>query len=1395
MTSGLDPAWAEAIAIGKRNAESIERFERFCLNVSVEAHSGGGMVEQQSGLPVGMRSFRCPHAANPSSMGMNLEEVAIEYFEANCRGCAQRRPSVLLGETIEMVADARQAARAAQRQAADDETAAKAAKQAERSRQRARRRAGEQYPAIEQLERIDRLDSADGVADRGDLDWLVRTARLAPEVVADRAVEELAALGGDPEVQWAAREAAQSVLVPLVAAGRLAKADALTIALGNLSEAGGAEAGNLLVSAGDALSAAQVTPAVVRSVVEIAGRRSDPWTRFASMLSGEPVVADPAPLRLCTDRSPDGVIEVIEQMLASARPRRPTGLVDLSGSPVTAGGAALDPKLADRQRSIAAGAAAGLVASESPPHLDRLLAALTSSLEVPDHDRYDAPPSDAIAGAIASGLRRQPAVVGPVLLATAPTMSSAARESLFKGVFRALRANSVPEEVELADEQILIQLVLDRLSGDWGSQVAFDAALCLDDLVRHRPSSLVDRAGELVGLLVVKVTEAHQPPAITTTGDPVLAALERMHLQQVRDTIVDKLRGAVGSLIVAGATGVVDEVFMLLDGDDVPGDPGIDTRATATRLLGKIGALPSRLPEVVPRLYTALLHREGRVRAAAVRSWSDLVGGPLPLPSTLLDLLPDLLLDGATTPALVRLIPRLSLSPERRATLTPIVEKIALGLDRSGIDGVETLLESCLDALWTLAIGLPDNEAESPLSVALIASSRLEPHDLRDLVTWPWPERLANCRLLAERALAVLVSPELVDRFNERDSDVQVVLLGCPYGVGLLPLEDFRPVLELHLPDHPLPAIEVIEVLQRAGRWREAATIASEIVAAIPDDVESGPRRELAGTVALLAETEAAASEGVAAADPNLAVNRSLPPSLSNHITRVLARSDACGVLGMLATPQSATAAGGFAVKLNQSATVISASFDNRDDLVTTRAWRAWAELLVLQAHVLRWDAAVQAAEADADRHLAAARRGAEVLWASITQHSKDPLFAPIRDAIGRLYGLTGAAEIGATASAIAAVPLPLRTISGSRRRRWSEQVPDEKDDALLSTAVGVSRLDGALVTGVQVLRPNVAHQLGLELRLTGWPVAADAIEATFLSVLGDDEVRLPSFRFPRAVPDDDGVYRLSANGSLSISFSLPAGAPPQSFPILARFVGPALDEVIPVAGHAELRIRPFDASTDSLTRRPQLDERIVKMYAVLHEMDVAADDVQAFCRLYTAIVDKVCDLQFDTTYRRGASVTERTFHNDLFDRILADPELGGRVTRGNRAAGGFLDIKHDNVNAELKVARSGVTTVETSLKYLGQPADYAADLGSQLSILVVLDMSRKEAPPGVLENYLGWMHPALIGLEEPEYPSLVGVIIVNANLVRPSGYSRGSGVDAKPVPTPPPPPDDDEAV
>jgi hypothetical protein len=40
-------------------------------------------------------------------------------------------------------------------------------------------------------------------------------------------------------------------------------------------------------------------------------------------------------------------------------------------------------------------------------------------------------------------------------------------------------------------------------------------------------------------------------------------------------------------------------------------------------------------------------------------------------------------------------------------------------------------------------------------------------------------------------------------------------------------------------------------------------------------------------------------------------------------------------------------------------------------------------------------------------------------------------------------------------------------------------------------------------------------------------------------------------------------------------------------------------------------------------------------MYSVLHDMDLNPGDVQAFCRLYTAIVGKAVDLQYERSYMR----------------------------------------------------------------------------------------------------------------------------------------------------------------
>jgi len=93
-------------------------------------------------------------------------------------------------------------------------------------------------------------------------------------------------------------------------------------------------------------------------------------------------------------------------------------------------------------------------------------------------------------------------------------------------------------------------------------------------------------------------------------------------------------------------------------------------------------------------------------------------------------------------------------------------------------------------------------------------------------------------------------------------------------------------------------------------------------------------------------------------------------------------------------------------------------------------------------------------------------------------------------------------------------------------------------------------------------------------------------------------------------------------------------------------------------------------------------------MFAGLDAPTFDTEDVRAFCRFFAACVRAAQTIMFDKTFRRGTRVTEAQFHNELEQKLLADPELGGRLTRRDPVAGGFDDLLHDDVIAELKVSR-----------------------------------------------------------------------------------------------------------
>jgi len=232
--------------------------------------------------------------------------------------------------------------------------------------------------------------------------------------------------------------------------------------------------------------------------------------------------------------------------------------------------------------------------------------------------------------------------------------------------------------------------------------------------------------------------------------------------------------------------------------------------------------------------------------------------------------------------------------------------------------------------------------------------------------------------------------------------------------------------------------------------------------------------------------------------------------------------------------------------------------------------------------------------------------------------------------------------------------------------------------------------------------------------------------------------------------------------------------------PVLARLTwrgtdsnGKPMSQELDVAGHREIRVRPFDPARDASTQYDVFDEHLLAIYENLAAAGYPNNQLAAFARLLNAISRIGLAMTWNKKYRRGQYVRERDFHDDLHSALLADPTLEGRFERGTPLALGFLDTRHDGITAELKVARDQPVTPETATKYIGQPTQYAAADGTKLSILVILDMSPKTLPIGTPENYLFVLNPQQHGMTEPHSPSVVVTLVINGNLPVPSSWSR----------------------
>ncbi len=549
MHDSMDAEIARAIERGERNAETISLIKRHCRHARIE-HSrfhGVSMVEEMTGLPISVREMRCEYAPTPNAIPTDLLEGAVRFYKNNCDGCPHREAQGL--PNLKTVAEQELAKQDQARRQQDDEERQRKQAEIERASRRAEAVSGESQGTRKMVALLDGIDceKPDGRAD-----GLIDLCRLQPELCTSAAAEVML-----DTAEQTKSDALFGALLHLDRADRLPRRRLLEVALRALSTAALGNAATAVTRLAGALKAGDLAPTVFSAM-----RLDAPPHDF-----GLAPVGDPTLLRLLAKND---LPTLLDEMVASIKSEL-------------------------YRRRIATGAAARLIDFE-PAVAGTLLGPLIDALSLPDAlSVYMGEGRDELLTALSASFAADPEAGAALIEDRAVGLSEEVRSALLSALDSAMREGRRGEgdpEVSRA----VIDFAFRRLAGDWGDEVAFEAATLIKNTTEWEPEAMEGRVDQLFGALLAATAAPVKGPSPLEVADdkpPILRAMEEQNQQIHRDAVIRELREALGSLAIRAPEAAAETVFTVIEAPEIDSEQGLELYEEAVWLLGKLGRRPA----------------------------------------------------------------------------------------------------------------------------------------------------------------------------------------------------------------------------------------------------------------------------------------------------------------------------------------------------------------------------------------------------------------------------------------------------------------------------------------------------------------------------------------------------------------------------------------------------------------------------------------------------------------------------------------------------------------------------------------------------------------------------------------------------------------------------------
>ncbi len=562
-----------AIDRGRENQRILELAQNWCAHLELQPWGGVGLVEQMTGLPIGIKKLRCPYARKRGIAGGGLRHVVLSFYDSNCKDCQDRLP-VRIPNLLQLVEERESSAEERER----DQLAAKRRRADALERRvssRAKLLAGSdrtQQQLMDLIDRFDREPSSDNA------DTLMETAKAVKSRFSgsvEQALFELVEAGG-----WTRTDSGLRVLdstsedsrrVVDAALDALARGEALR------------SAGNIVASRLEVASRRDMST-VVPGLVSLASTTRGIGTRA---LPGHP-----RPLLRMYELHAGAVREGIGHLLASP----------------------------DKRVRICACDAVKVILTKEPTFGLSIKGHLIQSLELPDDHYERGPASGAVANVFAESLRLRPDETDQALQDAITGSSAMAREHLFGAYTRLFRTHPLHQERRPTPaDNLAVARIVNTLAQRPDDKRLNESVQFLRHHGRYDPKLLIEHVDVLIGAAALVAGDLDDPysPLLDPRPDQEKALEARsreIHLDSALRAIAEAL-GHVGQIEPRG-TG--DKIIQSINGLD---DSQERFRATLTESLGIIGKRKQGLAVVLPSLYAAMMTQSALVRAASAEAY------------------------------------------------------------------------------------------------------------------------------------------------------------------------------------------------------------------------------------------------------------------------------------------------------------------------------------------------------------------------------------------------------------------------------------------------------------------------------------------------------------------------------------------------------------------------------------------------------------------------------------------------------------------------------------------------------------------------------------------------------------------------------------------------------